>query len=254
MPAVTRFAKEGPGSLTIMPAIDLRAGKVVRLLKGDYDKQTQYAVDPIEQASRYAAAGATWLHVVNLDGARTGDETNTEIVGRLAATGLRIQAGGGVRNKRDVERLLRAGAQRVVVGSLAVRDPERVMRWLEEFGCDHLMLALDARWRRGAWRLASAGWTQAEKISLDELAPRYAEAGARHLLCTDIDRDGTLSGPNWTLLARLRRLVPTMAIQLSGGVRSAADVTSARQAGAAAIIIGRALLEHQFTLGEILSC
>ena len=239
---------------TVIPAIDLREGHVVRLYQGDYDRQTRYHVEPLALARSYAAAGARWLHVVDLDGARSGHLDNLRVLEQLAHAGLRLQAGGGVRDADDVQRLLDAGVERVVVGSLAVREPERVTGWLGDVGAGHLTLALDTRWRDGAWRLPSAGWTEDEAATLDELAPHYAAAGARHLLCTDIDRDGTLTGPNLALLAHLRSIAPALAVQVSGGVRALDDVRAARDAGAAGIVLGRALLEGRFTVGEALSC
>lgn len=241
-------------AFTVIPAIDLREGHVVRLYQGDYAKQTRYHVDPLALAHEYAAAGAHWLHVVDLDGARSGRLDNLKVLADLARAGMKLQAGGGVREADDVTRLLDAGVERVVVGSLAVREPERVSGWLADYGVDRLTLALDTRWRDGAWRLPSAGWTEDEHATLDDLAPHYAAAGARHLLCTDIDRDGTLSGPNLSLLSHLRDIAPALEVQVSGGVRAVDDVRQARAAGAAGIVLGRALLEGKFTLGEALSC
>lgn len=242
------------GPFTVLPAIDLRQGRVVRLYQGDYARQTDYAVKPGALARVYAAAGATWLHVVDLDGARSGSLDNLAVLRELAEVGLRIQAGGGVRVRTDVTRLLDAGVERVIVGSMAIREPERVMGWLQHFGAERLMLALDTRWRDGAWRLPSSGWTEDEALTLDELAPRYAQAGARHLLCTDIDRDGTMLGPNLGLLAHVHDIAPELAIQVSGGVNSLQDVGAARDSGAAGIVLGRALLEGNFTLAEALAC
>lgn len=241
-------------AFTVIPAIDLRAGRVVRLYQGDYGRQTDYPVDPLALAGDYAAAGAAWLHVVDLDGARSGNLENLEVLSSLARTGLRLQAGGGVRGEDDVKRLQACGVERVVVGSVAVREPERVIDWLRDFGAGRLTLALDTRWRDGAWRLPSAGWLRDEEVTLDELAPRYASVGARHLLCTDIDRDGTLSGPNLSLQGHLKAIAPSLAVQVSGGACSVDDVRAARDAGAAGIVLGRALLEGRFTLREALSC
>ncbi len=239
---------------SVIPAIDLREGRVVRLYQGDYDRQTAYPVEPLALARSYAAQGARWLHVVDLDGARSGQLDNLRVLGDLAHAGMRLQAGGGVRDAEDVRRLLDTGVERVVVGSLAVREPERVKAWLGDFGADHLTLALDTRWRDGAWRLPSAGWIKDERATLDELAPYYAAVGARHLLCTDIDRDGTLAGSNLTLLSYLRVLAPDLHVQVSGGVRTLDDVRAARELGAAGIVLGRSLLEGRFTLGEALAC
>jgi phosphoribosylformimino-5-aminoimidazole carboxamide ribotide isomerase len=237
----------------IIPAIDLRGGQVVRLAQGDYARQTTYASPPLALAETYAAAGARWLHVVDLDGAHSGELSNLGIIEAIARTGLRVQAGGGVRGVADVHRLLDAGVARVVVGSVAIRDPSRVANWLERHGGERFTLALDTRWTDDRWTLPSAGWTQAETRTLDELAPWYAAHGARHMLCTDIDRDGMLAGFNLALYRHLTELAPALAVQASGGVRSVEDIRAARAAGARGVILGRALLEGRFTLAEALA-
>ena len=165
---------------------------------------------------------------------------------------MAIQAGGGVREEADVQRLFDAGVQRVVLGSVAIRDPARVADWLAKFGAERLTLALDTRHAEGRWVLPSAGWTEVEARTLDELAPWYAARGARHLLCTDIDRDGMLAGFNLDLYRHLAASVPQLALQASGGVRSLDDIRAARDAGAKAVILGRALLDGRFTVAEAL--
>ena len=238
----------------VIPAIDLRGGQVVRLKQGDYAQQTTYAADPHELAGRYADAGARWLHLVDLDGARSGRLDNLAVIAAIATDGMAIQAGGGVREEADLQRLFDAGVQRVVVGSVAVRDPARVAAWLAKYGAERLTLALDTRHAEGRWVLPSAGWTEVEARTLDELAPWYAARGARHLLCTDIDRDGMLAGFNLDLYRHLATSVPQLALQASGGVRSLDDIRAARDAGANAVILGRALLEGSFTVAEALAC
>jgi phosphoribosylformimino-5-aminoimidazole carboxamide ribotide isomerase len=238
----------------VIPAIDLRGGQVVRLKQGDYAQQTTYAADPRELARRYADAGARWLHLVDLDGARSGRLDNLAVIAAIATDGMAIQAGGGVRKEADLQRLFDAGVQRVVVGSVAVRDPARVAAWLAKYGAERLTLALDTRHAEGRWVLPSAGWTEVEARTLDELAPWYAARGARHLLCTDIDRDGMLAGFNLDLYRHLVTSVPQLALQASGGVRSLDDIRAARDAGANAVILGRALLEGSFTVAEALAC
>ncbi|MBW8074121.1 HisA/HisF-related TIM barrel protein, partial [Metallibacterium scheffleri] len=188
------------------------------------------------------------------DGARAGHFTQLSLIGQLARCGLQVQAGGGVRDAADVRRLLDAGAARVVVGSIAVRDPQTVIGWLRNFGAERLVIALDARQRDGAWRLPTAGWTQTGEATLDERVQAYAAAGAGHLLCTDIDRDGMLGGLNIALYRHLGTLAPTLAVQASGGVRDLDDIRAARAAGAAGVILGRALLEGRFTLAQALTC
>lgn len=241
-------------TFAVIPAIDLRGGQVVRLKQGDYAQQTTYAADPRELAQRYADAGADWLHLVDLDGARSGNLENLAVIRSIAASGMRIQAGGGARAQEDLHRLFDAGVQRVVLGSVAIRDPEQVARWLEIHGAERLTIALDTRRIDDRWTLPSAGWTEAEANTLDELAPWYAARGARHLLCTDIDRDGMLAGFNLDLYRHLSRSVPQLALQASGGVRSLDDIRAAREAGAKGVILGRALLEGRFTLADALAC
>lgn len=237
-----------------IPAIDLRGGRVVRLFKGDYDQQTTFDIDPVEQAARYAADGATWLHVVDLDGARSGQFENLPTIAALVSkAGLRVQAGGGIRDEAGLARLLDAGVQRVVVGSIAIRQPESVAAWIGRYGAERIVLALDTRYRDGAWQLPSAGWTADEGRTLDELLPFYLSAGARHLLCTDIDRDGTMTGPNTALYRHIAHVAPGFDIQASGGVRSLEDVAGLALQGVAGVILGRALLQGEFTLAQALA-
>lgn len=241
-------------TFTVIPAIDLRGGTVVRLRQGDYAQQTSYRVDPLALAHTYASTGASWLHVVDLDGARAGNLENLRTIAALADGRLAVQAGGGVRGEDDVQRLLDVGVSRVVVGSLAIREPARVCGWIARYGAERLCIALDTRNEAGVWRLPSAGWTETESATLDDLAPRYAAAGAAHLLCTDISRDGMLAGPNVALYRHLHALVPSLAIQASGGVRDVADVRDVREAGTAGVVLGRSLLEGHLTLADALAC
>lgn len=241
-------------SLEIIPALDLIGGRVVRLQQGDYARETGYAVDPVYQAKKYLAAGARQLHVVDLDGAKGGSLDNLRTIEALAALDFVVQAGGGVRQESDLQRLFDAGVHRVVVGSVAIRDPGQVIAWLSKYGAERIVIALDTRWLDGVWTLAAAGWTESAASGLDELTPRYAAAGARHLLCTDIDRDGMLSGPNLDLYAHLSCIAPTLAVQASGGVRDLADVQALRESTAAAVILGRSLLEGHLDIAEALAC
>ncbi len=241
-------------SFNVIPAIDLRGGKVVRLKQGDYAQQTTYETAPRELAQRYAAAGAKWLHLVDLDGARSGNLDNLAVIESIAADGMQIQAGGGVRSEDDLARLFSAGVSRVVLGSVAMRDPELVADWLTRYGAEQVTIALDTRQVDGRWALPSAGWTEMETRTLDELAPWYAGKGARHLLCTDIDRDGMLAGFNLDLYRNLAQTVPHLDVQASGGVRSLDDIHAAREAGAKGVILGRALLEGCFSIEQALAC
>jgi phosphoribosylformimino-5-aminoimidazole carboxamide ribotide isomerase len=240
----------------LYPAIDVRGGRVVRLRQGDYAQETRYPADPFELAQEYARSGARWLHLVDLDAARSGGYSLDALLARIAAeTPLHVQTGGGVRNEADVERLLAAGAARVVVGSLAVRMPERVAFWLERYGAERLVLALDTRQdEAGTWRLPLHGWTEASGRNLGDVLSHYVASGLRHVLSTDIARDGMLAGPNLELYRHLRRLAPWLQVQASGGVRDAADVAAVRSAGCAGVVLGRALLEGRLVLAEALAC
>jgi phosphoribosylformimino-5-aminoimidazole carboxamide ribotide isomerase len=243
-------------SFTVYPALDIREGRVVRLKQGDYAQETHYGDDPLPRAQAFEAQGAHWMHLVDLDAARAGGYTLAPLLAAIRAqTTLQVQTGGGVRGRDDVARMLDAGASRVVVGSLAVREPDAVIGWLAEFGPERLTIALDARQDdEGAWQLPVHGWTENAGVTLDALAERYAAAGMRHLLCTDIARDGMLAGPNLDLYRHLVARLPGVAVQASGGVRDVADVAAARAAGCAGAVLGKALLEQRMDLGEALAC
>jgi phosphoribosylformimino-5-aminoimidazole carboxamide ribotide isomerase len=240
---------------TVYPAIDVRAGRVVRLLKGDFDKETRYPDDPMTLAREYAAGGASWLHLVDLDAARAGGYTLAPLLGEIVdETGLSVQTGGGVRSKADVNDLLEAGATRVVIGSLAVREPETVSRWITEFGADSITVALDTRTGKdGSWVLPTSGWTSDTETDLAALLSHYSRCGRLNVLCTDIGRDGTLGGPNLNLYTFLTRAVPDAAVQASGGARHAADVRSVRKIGCAGVILGKSLLERRLTVAEAIA-
>jgi phosphoribosylformimino-5-aminoimidazole carboxamide ribotide isomerase len=242
-------------SFVVYPAIDVRGGRVVRLRQGDYARETHYSDDPLALALSYADSGARWLHLVDLDAARSGNYGLLPLLDRIGVDGrIDVQTGGGVRYADDVQALLDAGAQRVVVGSLAVREPEQVFGWIRRFGSERITIALDARHDGSSWRLPVRGWTQNSDAELFALLDRYAEAGARHLLCTDIARDGTLSGPNVDLYKSLVVRYPTLAVQASGGIRDVADLATLRTAGCAGAITGKALLDGKLTLAQALAC
>lgn len=243
-------------TFTILPAIDVRHGDVVRLSQGRYDRETAYGPSPIDTACAYAQEGASWLHLVDLDAAREGRYTLIPLLKEIQRRApLHVQTGGGIRSEEDVRAVLDAGADRVVVGTLAVREPERVSKWLKEFGAARLTLALDARRDEDRpWQLMVKGWTEPGSSSLDELLLFYSKAGLRHLLCTDITRDGALTGFNLDLYRGLAERFPEFSIQASGGARDLADIAAARAAGAKGAILGRALLERRFELKDALAC
>lgn len=241
--------------MLIYPAIDLRGGRVVRLLQGDYAQEQRYGMDPLSLAQAHAEAGAQWLHLVDLDGARSGDCGNFAAIERIAhKASLRVQAGGGVRSEDDFRRFVDAGVARVVIGSLAVRDPALVRHLLWRYGADSLTLALDARAdAAGVFRVAIAGWQEQEGAPLDGLLAGYAAEGFRHFLVTDIARDGMLAGPNVELYRHLRALAPEACLLASGGVHALEDLAALRALGVAGVIIGKALLDGRFTLAQALA-
>lgn len=239
---------------TVYPAIDVRDGRVVRLRQGDYAQETRYGTDPLALAQQYARQGAAWLHLVDLDAARAGGYTLLPLLRAIrASTGLRVQTGGGVRSEQEVAALLEAGAARVVIGSLAVREPALVMAWMTRLGAERLALAFDTRWIDGAWRLPVHGWTELADTTLDDLLRAYAGSGLRHVLCTDVERDGMMAGPSLALYSRLRELAPRLQVQASGGLRDAADVIAVRAAGCAGAVLGRALLDGRLALPDALA-
>jgi len=242
-------------SATIYPAIDVRAGRTVRLRQGDYARETHYADDPADIARRYAGAGATWLHLVDLDAARDGGYGLAPLLREIRrTTTLRVQTGGGVRCASDVDAILDAGASRVVVGSLAASDPPRVAGWIDEFGPERIVVALDVRNDEdGIARVPAHGWTATDAPPFDGLLEFHRAAGMKHLLCTSIARDGTLEGPDLDFYAATRAAAPDVALQASGGIRDARDVRAASALGCAGVVLGRTLLESRMTIEEALA-
>ena len=243
--------------MIIYPAIDLIDGACVRLQQGDFQRQSDYAVDAVELATQYAAAGADWLHVVDLDAAR-GRAVQLELIARLAdIDGLQVQSGGGVRTSGDIDQRLAAGIARVIVGSVCVRQPHQFIDWLQQFGADKLVAALDVRRQqrhgKDVWVPAVAGWEEDSDSDLFVLLQHLVAAGLQHVLCTDIDRDGMLSGPNLELYAQIRQRFPELQLQASGGVHALSDLADLQQLDMHGVIIGKALLEGHFTLSQALA-
>ncbi len=232
--------------MLIYPAIDLKDGVCVRLMHGKFDQVTQYDEQPAARLTAFATEGAQWIHIVDLDGAEAGEARQHGLIGELTqAIDVKIQSGGGVRGANDVAKLLDAGVSRVVVGSLAVTQPNDVAAWLKGFGVEHITLALDVKIENGVPVPALKGWTQ----SLD----RYPKGTAKHLLVTDVGRDGAMTGPNLDLLAEIRQRRPDLVLQASGGVSSLEDIAAVKALGCHGVIVGRALYEGRFTLPEAIA-
>jgi phosphoribosylformimino-5-aminoimidazole carboxamide ribotide isomerase len=247
--------------MQLYPAIDLRAGHVVRLLQGDFAREKRYLNDAVDLAREYEAAGAEWLHVVDLDGAKgdvEGSAANLLIIEQIArVTRLQVQSGGGVRSPADVGRRLAAGIARVVIGSMAIKAPELAFECLQNFGADKLALALDARADDSVsadstplFRVHISGWQERAETELFACLQNFAGQGFKHALVTDISLDGMLSGPNLALYHALAQRFPKVAIQASGGVATLADLKALRAQNAAGAIIGKALLEGRFSLAD----
>jgi len=241
--------------LIVIPAIDLKGGLCVRLFQGEFDQQTDYSNDPVSVAREFATLGCPILHMVDLDGARSGEQTNRAIVSQVAdQTAFKIQLGGGIRNTETVRSWLTGGVSRCVIGSLAVNEADLVKGWLAEFGSDRIVLALDVRINdAGEPLLATHGWTKESRSTLWQCVDDYREHGLEHVLCTDISRDGAMSGPNIDLYREFISRYPAIRLQASGGVRHLGDLENLREAGAAAAISGRALLDGRISKEEISS-
>ncbi|MGY6553896.1 MAG: 1-(5-phosphoribosyl)-5-[(5-phosphoribosylamino)methylideneamino]imidazole-4-carboxamide isomerase [Wenzhouxiangella sp.] len=231
--------------MQLIPAIDLRGGRVVRLQQGDYARETRYNDDPLALAQRYQDAGAALIHIVDLDSARDGGAENLSVIGRICRDlDIDVQTGGGVRSLDDVQARLDAGARRIVIGSLCVREPDTVAGWLQSLGSEHIVAGLDVvADERGGWMPKAAGWTESGELELFALLARLTEAGLKHVLCTDIERDGMFAGPSVSLYRSLVQRYPGILTQASGGIGSEADLELAAETGVAACIVGRALLE-----------
>lgn len=238
--------------MLLIPSIDLRGGYCVRLLQGDFARETIYDLDPRLLVDRYVACGAPWLHVVDLDGARDGTLANRQFILEVAKAGkLRLQVGGGIRTRDVALALLDGGVSRVVVGSAAIESPQEVAAWLQDFGAERICLALDIRYTDGIPCVQTRGWTQASSVTLWQAVDQFLEQGLQHVLCTDVDRDGALQGPNIELYRECRRNYPQILWQASGGVRGADDLAKLRSLGLAGTVSGKALLEGRVSDAEL---
>ena len=241
--------------MKVIPAIDLQGGKCVRLFQGDFAQTTEYSDDPASVARQFSELGSTDLHIVDLDGARSGTQDNRSIISTIAAeSNLVIQVGGGIRDKQTVEDWLAAGVSRCVVGSLAITEPDAVKSWLVAFGADKIVLALDVKIEEdGVPMITTHGWTRTADTSVYESILDFRSVGLRHVLCTDVSRDGAMTGPNFELYSSMATRFPDLQIQASGGVRHIEDLERLRRLGIPAAITGRALLDGTISRAEMLS-
>ena len=237
--------------MILYPAIDLIAGRCVRLAQGDFARETGYDEQPSAALTRFADEGAQWAHIVDLDGAKAQEPRQHELLATLAKSArLKLQVAGGVRSPDHVATLLEAGVSRVVVGSLAVDDPPAFSAMLDRFGADRLTLALDVRVAGDQAMVATHGWLEGSGQTLDDTLGGFPTV--RNLLVTDIGRDGMLTGPNMTLIEAIVARWPDVALQASGGVATLADLTALARAGADGAIAGKALWEGRFSVADAL--
>ena len=240
----------------IIPALDLIDGHVVRLHQGDYAKQTTYSDDPITQFADYIRQGAKQLHLVDLTGAKDPNARQTALIGRIIeATQSNIQVGGGIRSEQDVADLLAVGANRVVIGSTAVKQAAMVKGWFDKFGAEKFVLALDININADKQKqIAIHGWQETSNVTLEELVHDFRKVGLQHVLCTDISRDGTLAGSNVDLYREICAKYSEIHFQSSGGIGSLDDIKALKGTGVAGVIVGRALLEGKFNVAEAIEC
>lgn len=234
--------------MKLFPAIDLRDGQVVRLLKGDYNQMTVFGDDPTAAAKKFEEAGAEFLHVVDLDGAKDGDTPNFQVVKRLAEeTGLKVEIGGGIRDEETIKRYLDAGVYRVILGTIAVKDPQFTTEMIKKYG-DKIAVGVDINGRS----VAIHGWTEISDITVDDIFAKLSADGVSCIICTDISKDGAMEGTNRELYKELSENYP-VDIVASGGVSSADDVKALAEMGVYGAIIGKALYTGDIDLKEAIA-
>ncbi|MGL4391838.1 MAG: 1-(5-phosphoribosyl)-5-[(5-phosphoribosylamino)methylideneamino]imidazole-4-carboxamide isomerase [Fusobacteriaceae bacterium] len=255
-------------SLKIIPAIDLINKKCVRLEKGDFAQEKIYSDSPLEVAKNFETSGAKYLHIVDLDGAKNENSSQSKIIIEIAKnTKLKIQTGGGIRSAEKIKELLDAGINKIVIGSLAVKNPELVKTWMKTFGAENFVLAFDVRIDGNNIPMTSTSGWQKDGYSLWKILEEYISVNISddknnninnknflNILCTDINRDGMLQGPNFELYAEIKKRYPEIILQASGGIASLENLKKLRDEKIDEVIIGKALYEKRFTLEEALKC
>lgn len=240
--------------MILYPAVDLMNGEVVRLVEGDFNAKTVFAKTPKDILGGFAADGAKFGHLVDLSGAKDPAFKQTALIASLVRdVPLKIQTGGGVRTLVDIEALIEAGADRVVVGSLAVTQPETMIQAIQQFGPSRLCLALDVRVESGEAVVMTHGWTKSSLKTFGDVLAPFLERGLTRVLCTDISVDGRMTGSNVTLYRSLLDKYPTLELQASGGVAKLSDLAALKESGVHSVVVGRALLSGAFTLKEALA-
>ena len=234
--------------INVIPAIDLIDGKCVRLTKGDYNQKKQYDASPLDMALRYQDIGIRRLHVVDLDGAKSSSPKNLHVLEEIAIrTSLEIEWGGGIKSDQALYDAYNAGADYLIIGSVAVSKPELFARWLDEYGGGRLILGADIN----DGRVAINGWLEKSKQTIDALIDRFIPHGLREVICTDIAKDGMLQGPTFDLYARLQAKYPEQDIIVSGGISKMDDIQRLNEMNLRHVIVGKAIYEGRITLEEL---
>jgi phosphoribosylformimino-5-aminoimidazole carboxamide ribotide isomerase len=234
--------------IEIIPAIDLMDGRCVRLTHGNFERSTVYSDKPLEAAKRFEAAGIRRLHVVDLDGAKSGSPKNLAVLANVAEnTDLEIDFGGGVRSETDLENVFGAGAAMANIGSIAMTDPEMFLDWVERYGSDRILLGADAK----EGNIAVDGWQTETQIEIMDVLTRYTHEGVRNIFVTDIASDGAMTGPATELYERIVSALPDLRLIASGGVRTMRDVDELERIGCAGVIIGKAIYEGHITTEDL---
>lgn len=234
--------------MRIIPAIDIIDGKCVRLTQGDYAQKIIYSEDPVEMAKSFEDAGLTHLHLIDLDGAKNGKVTNWKVVENITRnTQLKVDFGGGIKTRDEVSRLLQAGILQVNLGSIAVREPDTVIAWMEEFGADRIILSADVKNEF----ISINGWQDNSSINIVTFLRDYVSRGIVNVTCTDISTDGMLTGPNFELYEKLLLTFPQLIVIASGGVSCMEDLTELDRIGVDGVIVGKAIYEGKIRLDEL---
>ncbi len=234
--------------IEIIPAMDIIDASCVRLSQGDYSKCTVYSEDPVDMAMKFEDAGAGWIHLVDLDGAKSRKPVNLKTLERVAsATSLKVEFGGGIKSGQSVSDVFNAGASRVVCGSIACSAPETFMEWIRKYGGERIVLGADAM----NGKVAVNGWNEDSGLSLYELLENYSGTGLKSVIVTDISRDGMLEGPSVDLYSSLISRFPELTVIASGGVGKIDDIVALDRAGVESVIVGKAIYEGKITLGEL---
>lgn len=240
----------------IIPAFDFINGEVVRLYQGDYSNKKKYEINLQDCLEQYHTQGVKNIHLVDLDGAKNSDNRQLEFFRNLLSyTTIPIQIGGGIRTEEDISNLLRLGCKKVVIGSTVIKDKIEVKKWLKIYGVDKIVLALDVHIdSNNNKEVYIHGWEKKTKMTLEEIIEYFLPSGLKHVLCTDISKDGTLLGPNIKLYKELVNSFKNIKFQASGGVGTLQDVISLKKTGVSSVIIGRSLLEKKIRIEEALKC